>query len=632
MSAIELQKIHIVSVAHGWRVANHFISICLPNLIPLISEMPPSLISTSKVRIFATDKDIVFIRNNPYFSELEALIETELVSDIALPVVPKPGDQGPLNTVQGRAVVEASAAGAALIFLPATAIFAQGSFAAIIKHAQRGCRALVSPLLRAKLEPTVAELEGLYAVGKNKHLSISNNDLARVIHNNWHPINDQFCIQSTEDQNKRQWMPYILERTGEYETLARLFHAPLFFAWPNKTIQYFDQSIDQGLAGLCCHSQDEFHILDQSDGFLACDLSPTIDTENTKAVSSGRGVSFLRQFMNLDGICRLQLYQGKQTIRIHCDSPWSSKAIAIRQRIATTINPLLYIALVTRPFLRILKISISGIGRIATGLNRILDSFFPFPEPAPVTSSHFFPEPETGETPETEIPAKLYDFTVDERQTYQTVAGMVCGGPEAVTSVIRAVDYLLANNIQGSFVECGVFKGANIIVMMRTLLSAKCIERDIFLYDTFQGMPEPEDVDIYYDGQPARQVWESTKDLTTGGSNWVCSPIDEVRKNVELVGYPMDKVFFIEGLVEETLPDRAPSEIALLRLDTDFYRSTKHELTHLFPRLVKGGILIIDDYGAFSGAKAATDEFFKESGIAFFLGRVDEHVRIGVKI
>jgi hypothetical protein len=68
-----------------------------------------------------------------------------------------------------------------------------------------------------------------------------------------------------------------------------------------------------------------------------------------------------------------------------------------------------------------------------------------------------------------------------------------------------------------------------------------------------------------------------------------------------------------------------------LRLDTDFYRSTHHELVHLYPSLVPGGVLIIDDYGAFQGARKATDEYIRQNNLRLFLSRIDEHVRLAIK-
>ena len=93
--------------------------------------------------------------------------------------------------------------------------------------------------------------------------------------------------------------------------------------------------------------------------------------------------------------------------------------------------------------------------------------------------------------------------------------------------------------------------------------------------------------------------------------------------------YP--RVEFVQGRVENTLPAAAPPEIAVLRLDTDWYESTRHELEHLYPRLVDGGVLIVDDYGYWQGARQAVDEYFGETGEAILLNRIDDTGRIAVK-
>ena len=96
-----------------------------------------------------------------------------------------------------------------------------------------------------------------------------------------------------------------------------------------------------------------------------------------------------------------------------------------------------------------------------------------------------------------------------------------------------------------------------------------------------------------------------------------------MRRTVAATGYPMDRERFVPGPVEETLPAAAPETIALLRLDTDWYESTRHELVHLFPRLRPGGVLIVDDYGHWSGAKHSVDEYFSGTGQHILLNRID---------
>jgi hypothetical protein len=113
---------------------------------------------------------------------------------------------------------------------------------------------------------------------------------------------------------------------------------------------------------------------------------------------------------------------------------------------------------------------------------------------------------------------------------------------------------------------------------------------------------------------------------------WCDASLEIVRKALAITGYPSDKIHFIKGMVEQTTPHSAPDKIALLRLDTDWYKSTKHEMIHLFPRLSKGGVLVIDDYGHWQGSRKAIDEYLAENNVKLLLNRIDYTGRIAVKV
>ena len=153
---------------------------------------------------------------------------------------------------------------------------------------------------------------------------------------------------------------------------------------------------------------------------------------------------------------------------------------------------------------------------------------------------------------------------------------------------------------------------------------------DLYLLDTYEGMTRPTDVDIDYAGKPASIEYERTK-RTIDSSAWCYASIEQVQHNLASTGYDMDRVKLIKGKVEDTIPDLAPSQISLLRLDTDWYESTRHELIHLFPRLSVGGVLILDDYGHWQGSRKATDEYFAQNDIILLLNRIDSAGRIAVK-
>jgi O-methyltransferase len=233
----------------------------------------------------------------------------------------------------------------------------------------------------------------------------------------------------------------------------------------------------------------------------------------------------------------------------------------------------------------------------------------------------------------------LHDFTDFERETYVEVARMCAQMPESIASTIRFVEYVVANNIPGDFVECGVWLGASPYVIAKTLLRLGESHRRIFMYDTYEGFPSDEPIDIPYSpNDNLFQVLEDDAayraagaDVRYSSSDHMRSSMEQTRANVELAGYPSDKLIFVKGLVEDTIPEQIPDQIALLRLDTDLYRSTKHEFDHLYPRLSRGGVLVVDDYGFYLGSKQATDEYFKGHGIPLCLFRIDEHVRATLK-
>jgi O-methyltransferase len=225
------------------------------------------------------------------------------------------------------------------------------------------------------------------------------------------------------------------------------------------------------------------------------------------------------------------------------------------------------------------------------------------------------------------------DFTEMEKSIYLLSHKDLQGSADAVISLIRSVQYVVENDIPGVFVECGVYKGGNIEVMIRTLQHLGIENRDIYLYDTFVGMPRPDDVDDEGLGDTLRSGWQQHRTEVDGdaGSVWMRGEIETVRNRIAPLNYPADRLHFIKGMVEHTIPRTLPDKIALLRLDTDFYASTKHELVHLYPRLCQQGILIIDDYGALPGCRRAVHEYAAEYKPRWFLNRVDAHVRLVVK-
>jgi hypothetical protein len=178
---------------------------------------------------------------------------------------------------------------------------------------------------------------------------------------------------------------------------------------------------------------------------------------------------------------------------------------------------------------------------------------------------------------------------------------------ERIGSLIDAVRHVSATGVPGAIVECGVWRGGSMMAAALALLEA-CDPRELYLFDTYAGMTAPTERDLDHRGGAAEATYRETQ--TDEGSEWCYASVQEVTANLLSTGFPLERCHFIKGDVLETIPARAPNAIAVLRLDTDWYASTRHELTHLFPRLQPGGILIIDDYGHWSGCRQAVDEYF----------------------
>jgi len=196
--------------------------------------------------------------------------------------------------------------------------------------------------------------------------------------------------------------------------------------------------------------------------------------------------------------------------------------------------------------------------------------------------------------------------------------------PERMYALWQATRHVIAAGVPGAIVECGAWRGGSAIVAADAARSDP--ERELWLYDTFEGMPEPGEHDVDFMGVAAKPQLERGDDLIVARAG-----LDEVRANLRRSGLPESRLHYVQGRVQETIPAMAPERIALLRLDTDWEDSTRHELEHLWPRLSRGGVLIVDDYGHWQGARRAVDCYFAARGDAPLLQRIDYTGRIAVR-
>jgi O-methyltransferase len=224
-------------------------------------------------------------------------------------------------------------------------------------------------------------------------------------------------------------------------------------------------------------------------------------------------------------------------------------------------------------------------------------------------------------------PAFPKDYDAEAVATIHAVKPWTMTSPEKLNALILAVRHVVKHRISGDVVECGVWRGGSMQATARTLLEAGDTSRHLYLFDTFEGMPPPTEEDRRHDGQSAAELLASNE--RTSGV-WAVASLEDVQDGMAQVDYPQDQVHFVPGMVEDTVPGKAPEQISVLRLDTDWYASTKHELETLYPRLVSGGVLLIDDYGWWQGSRKAVDEYLEQTGEQLLLLRMAEG-RIAVK-
>jgi O-methyltransferase len=213
------------------------------------------------------------------------------------------------------------------------------------------------------------------------------------------------------------------------------------------------------------------------------------------------------------------------------------------------------------------------------------------------------------------------DYDDEAKEIVRAVRPWTMTGADKVYALIQAVRYVTRHRIPGDVVECGVWRGGSMQAAARTLLAVNDTSRDLHLFDTFEGMPAPSERDVRRsDERTAEELLaeeERARSLV-----WAVASLEDVRQGFAQIPYPSERIHFVKGRVEDTIPEHAPDRISILRLDTDWYESTRHELEHLYPRLSPGGVLLLDDYGYWEGAREAVDEFLEETGERLLLVRM----------
>lgn len=225
------------------------------------------------------------------------------------------------------------------------------------------------------------------------------------------------------------------------------------------------------------------------------------------------------------------------------------------------------------------------------------------------------------------------EFSDDERQIIEDVMDnkLTLVSYERLWATLLACKYVVSQNIEGDFVECGVWRGGDAIVAAR-FFKLNAIDKKVWCFDTFAGMTPPTDFDVTHTGQRAKE--EFARGQNESHNDWGYVSLEEVRENFAQRGL-LGGVTFVVGDVLETLGEGSktlPSKMSVLRLDTDWYESTLKELSVLYPCLTLGGVLLLHDHGVWSASRKAVDECFEEHHNRPLLWRTDFDGRAGVKV
>ncbi|MDC1330615.1 TylF/MycF family methyltransferase [Pelagibacteraceae bacterium] len=225
---------------------------------------------------------------------------------------------------------------------------------------------------------------------------------------------------------------------------------------------------------------------------------------------------------------------------------------------------------------------------------------------------------------------KIIELTNNEKELINLVKDYSMTPQIRIYSLIKALKHINQKKILGDFVECGVWKGGNIILFKKIIELTNDSSRKIFAYDTFEGMTEPDENDFDISKNlNAKILMKKDKDKKT--NIWGVCSLEDVKSNIQANVKNVDDIKFIKGPVEKTLDiqENLPEKISLLRLDTDWYSSTKKELEILYKKVSPGGVIIIDDYGHWGGSKKAVDEFFLDKYV--WMHYIDYACRLIIK-
>jgi hypothetical protein len=206
-------------------------------------------------------------------------------------------------------------------------------------------------------------------------------------------------------------------------------------------------------------------------------------------------------------------------------------------------------------------------------------------------------------------------------------------GMRRLDNLQALLERVLADGVPGDVIETGVWRGGSTIFMRGVLKAHGVTDRVVWVADSFEGLPKPDQpgMEHSYSSEEQVDMWRTAirrhplAVMVIAARMRRGTSYEEVQANFERYGLLDDQVRFLRGWFRDTLPTAPISQLALMRLDGDLYDSTRDALQSLYPKLSPGGYVIIDDYGTYSECRRAVHDYLDSSGEAADLERVDEN-------
>ncbi len=185
-------------------------------------------------------------------------------------------------------------------------------------------------------------------------------------------------------------------------------------------------------------------------------------------------------------------------------------------------------------------------------------------------------------------------------------------GMKRLNNIQLCVEDALARNIPGDLIETGVWRGGATIFMRAILKAYGVVDRSVWVADSFQGLPLPDGQRYPVDAGDRHHEFEE-----------LIVPLERVKENFRRYDLFDEQVRFLPGWFRDTLPNAPIEQLAVIRLDGDMYESTWVALENLYPKLSRGGYLIVDDYGAIPNCRQAVHDFRQAHNITEEIRPID---------